>query len=387
MNSQPLPEKDFRFSLKEFAGSLGDLGTFIPLLVGMVRNCGLQLCPVLLLSGIANILTGFLFRIPMPIQPMKAIAAVAIAEGLTESQILSAGILTAGAVLFFGISGLIGWLNRTIPKSVVRGLQLALGLKLFIAGMKMIADTHAWVGWDSAIIAAICGVVILTGKPSSRIPRVLAVFAFGLCLLLFSNPQLLTFHPIGFSWHWPDLSHKSDWLKGLWAGALPQIPLTTLNSVISVCALSTDLFPHKPAHPKRVAISVGLLNLLTCPFGGMPICHGAGGLAAQYRFGARSGGSIIMLGVIKVLLVLLFGGSLLAWLLHFPSSILGVMLMFSGVELAKVCRDQRKKVEIVVMVITAGACLILNTAAGFAIGFLFAWLLISNKILPHKQSG
>lgn len=314
---------------------------------------------------------------------MKAIAAVAIAEGLTESQILAAGILTAGVVLIFGISGLIGWLNRIIPKSVVRGLQLALGLKLFIAGMKMIVDTHAWVGWDSAVIAGICGVIILSGKPTSRLPRTLIVFAIGLGVLLFSNPELLTLPQPGFSWHWPDLGHKSDWIKGLWAGALPQIPLTTLNSVISVCALSTDLFPRKPAQPKRVAISVGLLNLLTCPFGGMPLCHGAGGLAAQYRFGARSGGSIVMLGAAKVALVLLFGGSLLAFLMNFPSSILGVMLMFSGMELAKVCRDQRAKIDIAVMLVTAAMSVALNTATGFAVGFLFA--LIMFKVLPRTR--
>ncbi len=376
MNNQQLPERDFRFDRREFAGSLGDLGTFIPLLVGMVKTCGLQLCPTLLLSGIANIITGWLFRIPMPIQPMKAIAAVAIAEGLTESQILTAGILTGGVVFIFGISGLIDWINKAIPKSVIRGLQLALGIKLFIAGTNMIISTHAWVGWDSAVLALVCGVVILSEKLTSQLPRALIVFTIGVIALLLSNPDLLTAPRLGLSWHWPDLGQRSDWLKGFWAGALPQIPLTTLNSVVSVCALSADLFPRKYAQPKRVAMSVGLFNLAICPLGGMPVCHGAGGLAAQYRFGARTGGSVVMLGLCKIGLVLWLGGSLLAWLTHFPQSVLGVMLMFSGFELAKVCRDQRLRTDITVMLTTAAVCILLSTSVGFAVGLLFSVLLM-----------
>ena len=108
----------------------------------------------------------------------------------------------------------------------------------------------------------------------------------------------------------------------------------------------------------------------------MPVCHGAGGLAAQYRFGARTGGSIVMLGAAKVLLAVLFGGSLLVWLQHYPASVLGVLLLFSGLELALVCRDQTRRVDFFVMLVTAGACMALNTGVGFVIGWAVAVLLI-----------
>src|SRR5207245_2328522 len=84
----------------------------------------------------------------------------------------------------------------------------------------------------------------------------------------------------------------SDFVTAFPKAALPQIPLTTLNSVIAVCALSADLFPARRAEPRRVAISVGAMNLVAAWFGGMPMCHGAGGLAGQYRFGARTNGAI-----------------------------------------------------------------------------------------------
>jgi len=202
------------------------------------------------------------------------------------------------------------------------------------------------------------------------------VFGVGLVALLAAEPSLLSSTSFGMDWHLPALGNLHDWKEGALRGALPQIPLTTLNSVIAICALSVDLFPRSPAAPRAVAVSVGLMNLICCPFGGMPTCHGAGGLAAQYRFGARTGGSVIMLGVGKIVLAVLFGGSLLVWLQAYPKSVLGVLLMFSGLELALVCRDQRTRVDYFVMLMTTGACLAVNTAVGFVLGWLMAALLI-----------
>ncbi|MCH7872119.1 MAG: putative sulfate/molybdate transporter [Planctomycetes bacterium] len=289
-------ERRLRFDRNEAGGALGDLGTFIPLLVGMVHQCGLQIGPALLCGGAMNIVSGFLFRIPMPVQPMKAIAAVAIAEGLNESQILAAGIVTGGVILLLGMTRLIDVLNRAIPRSVVRGLQLALGLKLLSGGFGMIAETGTWIGWDSIGMGIVCASLVLLLYFSTRVPGALVVFAIGLVAVLAADPTLLRQTTLGMDWHLPELGNPADWKIGTWRAALPQIPLTTLNSVIAVCALSTDLFPSRGASPRRVSVSVGLMNLICCPLGGMPMCHGAGGLAAQHRFGARTGGSVILLG-------------------------------------------------------------------------------------------
>ena len=369
--TRKIKKSKLRFDRYEAGGALGDLGTFLPLLVGMVHHCGLQLFPALLFTGLTNIITGFMFRIPMPVQPMKAIATVAIAEGLNESQIISAGIITGAVILFLGVTGLINWLNRVIPKSVVRGLQLALGLKLLTGGFAMIAGTQIWIGWDSIGIGIFCALLVLLFYFSPRVPGALVVFVVGLVALLINKPELISQTQPSFSWILPDLSNLSDWTQGFWKGALPQIPLTTLNSVVAVCALSMDLFPDRAAGPRRVAISVAIMNLISCPLGGMPMCHGAGGLAAQYRFGARTGGSVIMLGTVKILLAVLFGGSLLLWLQSYPKSVLGVLLLFSGLELALVCRDQSKRVDFFVMLITAGACMAISTAVGFVVGWTF----------------
>src|SRR5207302_10912367 len=161
----------------------------------------------------------------------------------------------------------------------------------------------------------------------------------------------------------------SAFSKAFLEAAVPQIPLTTLNSVVAVCALSADLFRDRPASPRRVAVSVGIMNLFGAWFGAMPMCHGAGGLAGQYRFGARSNGSILFLGIVKLLLAVFLGASLMAVCRAFPASVLGAMLAFAGMELALVRRDQTRKTDAFTMLATAAAALGLNNIAlGFVLG-------------------
>jgi MFS superfamily sulfate permease-like transporter len=343
----------------------------------------MQLGPALLFAGAMNVVTGLVFRIPMPVQPMKAIAAVAIAEGLNESQILAAGIIVGGVLLILALLGWIDRLNRLVPRSVVRGLQLALGLKLLIGGGRMVAGTHLLFGWDSITMGLLCIAIIVFLRSSARLPGALVIFLIGLVTLVGAQPTLVKELRFGMEWRLPDLTSGGDWITGLWRGAIPQLPLTLLNSVIAICALSQDLFPHLPAHPRRIAISVALMNLCCCPFGAMPVCHGAGGLAGQYRFGARTGGSSIMLGMGKILLAVVFGGSLLVWLQNYPQSILGVLLACGGLELARVCRDQKSKGAFTAMILTAAACLALSTAIGFLVGWLLAVGLARNPGIPR----
>ena len=362
-----------RLDRNEISGSLGDLGTFIPLLVGMSVTNGLSFTSALFFAGLFNMVTGLVFSIPMAVQPMKAIAAVAIAERLTQEQILAAGIWTSLVIFILGITGLITVVNRAIPKPVVRGLQLGLGLQLLEKGMLLVRDTHVLWGLDSVGVGILGFAMVLVFASSRKVPSALILFVAGLGLAVAINPDVASSLRVGFNLpHWVPLSW-GDFRSSFYRAAVPQIPLTTLNSVIAVCALSVDLFPDRPARPRKVAISVGLMNLLSGWFGAMPMCHGAGGLAGQYRFGARTSASILFLGAAKMLLAVFFGGSLLALLHIFPSSILGVLLGISGLELALVATDQKERVPATVMLGTAGGVLALgSTATGFALGWALA---------------
>jgi hypothetical protein len=112
------------------------------------------------------------------------------------------------------------------------------------------------------------------------------------------------------------------------------VQLTLLNSVVAVTLLAKDLFPAKPLSMPSVAASVGVMNLIGPWFGCMPSCHGAGGLAAQARFGATTGAAPMLLGVVKIIIGLFFGSSLFDVLKAFPDPLLGVLLLVSGAELA-----------------------------------------------------
>ncbi len=360
----------------EISGSLGDLGTFIPLLVGMSITNGLDFTAALFFAGVFNIVTGLSFPIPMAVQPMKAIAAVAISENLPVAQILSAGIWTSSVILLLGLTRMIVVVDRLIPKSVVRGLQLGLGLQLIVKGVLLVRDTGSVWGLDS-ILVGLVGFGLVLGLAATRhLPVALLLFAAGLVLAVAARPQVVSELQPGL--------YFPSWIPPTWAdfrssfvrAALPQIPLTTLNSVIAVCALSADLFPERPAPPRKVAISVGLMNLVSGWFGAMPMCHGAGGLAGQYRFGARSSTSILFLGTVKVALAVLFGGTILALLHSYPKSILGVLLGVSGLELALVARDQTGRTAATVMYSTAAAILALgSTATGFMLGWALALIV------------
>lgn len=374
-----------RLDRREIAGSLGDLGTFLPLLVGMSAKNGLDFAAGLFFAGFFSVVTGLLFAVPMAVQPMKAIAAVALTEGLTAPQIVAAGAIVSAVVLTLGLTGLIETLNRLIPRSLVRGLQLALGLSLAIKGVQMVAAANTPLGPDGYAVAIAAAAVVLALSNSHRLPPALLLFAAGVAVALWRAPDRAA-----LTLWLPSLSPPAmaDFAAAFLKAAVPQIPLTTLNSVVAVCVLSMDLFPDRPIGVRRVATSVGLMNLVGCWFGAMPMCHGAGGMAGQHRFGARTNGSILFLGVAKMALAVLFGASLMSACAAFPAGILGVMLAFSGLELALVARDQTGRAEAFITLATAGACLALNNMAlGFAVGAaIIVWMRLIRRVTGGESS-
>jgi hypothetical protein len=395
--------------LAELSGSLGDLGTLLPLMTALVLTDSISLPSTLLFTGAANILTGVAFGIPLPVQPMKAIAAVAIARKFTLEENAAAGLVVAGLVGIFSVTGLINWANRVTPIPVVKGIQVGAGLSLCLsAGSKMLLPL-TWIGpwWGDNLIVAIAAVLLLLCTFAyPRMPYAMIVFTIGIVLSFASSGRsydsvpsatIPVLHPSG-----------RDFLKAATTASLGQLPLTLLNSVIAVSALATDLLPSPPypAAPTvtELGTSVAAINLIGCWFGAMPVCHGSGGLAGQFRFGARSGSSIIFLGSTKFILglIALWKSSVIVGVLsNIPKSLLGVLVLAAGVELAKVgesintdARDLRvldrdltwdgkrvkeldereRKERWMVMLITVATLLTFkNDAVGFIAGLVWHW--------------
>ncbi|KAH7420013.1 sulfate transporter-like protein [Cadophora sp. MPI-SDFR-AT-0126] len=325
--------------LSEISGSLGDLGTLLPLMIALAVNNSISLSTTLVFSGLWNIFTGVAFGIPLPVQPMKAIAAVALARKFSVEETISAGFTTSGFVFLFSVTGLLRWFTRVIPTPVVKGIQVGAGLSLVLSAGSSLLQPLGWTtpnAEDNLIWAFFAFIALLTTQKMHKVPYALIIFILGLVLSLFTTgapnfPSFTVWHPTTFVPSW------TSFKTGALDAGLGQIPLTTLNSVIAVTYLSADLLPNIPTPGvTEIGISVAVMNLIGGWFGAMPVCHGSGGLAAQYRFGARSGASIILLGSFKIVLGLLFGESLIGLLREYPKSLLGIMVLAAGLELAKV---------------------------------------------------
>ena len=217
--------KEMRFDAAEASGALGDLGLFIPLTVALVAVCGMDGGAILLFAGLFNIITGFLFNQPIPVQPMKAIAAVAIAEGLTQGEIAAAGFLAGFIVLILGITGLVVVVEKLVPRPVVRGIQLGVGLKLAAKGVALSLAT-GWFAWDGRIIALAAASIVLATHHREKFPSALVLFVGGMIISVINSPEAYT--GLAMGWGGPSIiiPTLAEWQSGFFKGALPQLPLT-----------------------------------------------------------------------------------------------------------------------------------------------------------------
>lgn len=409
----------FRSKWAEINGAMGDLGTYIPIVLALTLAKDLDLGTTLIFTGIYNIVTGAIYGVPMPVQPMKSIAAVAISNGsdFAIPEIMAAGICTGGILFVLGVTGLMQLVYKLIPLPVVRGIQLSQGLSFAMSAVKYIrkvqdfAKSKAegnrhWLGLDGLVLAIVCACFIMivngAGEESaereandyeeerpkrSRLRRIVAsipsafiVFLLGVILAFVRRPNVVKDINFGPSSIEVLKITKHAWKEGFIKGTIPQLPLSVLNSVIAVCKLSADLFPGKHFSATSVSVTVGLMNLVGCWFGAMPCCHGAGGLAGQYKFGGRSGGCVALLGAAKMVLGLVLGSSLVMVLDQFPVGVLGVLLLFAGIELAMASRDMNSKEEFFVMLVCTSVSLVGSSAAlGFVCGIVAHVLLKIRK--------
>lgn len=329
----------------ELSGAMGDLGTLIPLLVALARQRSIFLAPALFWGGLSNIATGLAWDVPMCVQPMKSIAAVALTQGLTQSEVTAAGMWMGIIMTLLGVFDIMDLVNRLIPIMVVSGLQVGVGIHLAMKGISMVAGL-SWVGGgDSILLALLLAPLSLYWlRQDSKHPAGIYLFLIGVIMAIIKLTTTTDSSSDGGDadqsssivvWTLSSIA-PTEWWTGLTQGAIPQLPLTTLNSVISVCALAHTLFPEKETTLSRrqVAVSVGVMNLLFCPFGAMPNCHGAGGLAGQHLFGARHGTCVIFLGLLKVLVAVVLGSWCLLVFDALPNAVLGLMLAIAGQELA-----------------------------------------------------
>src|SRR5690349_20638580 len=363
--------------LLECSGACGDLGTFIPHVIGAITVAGLAPAGVLFGFAAFLIATGLLYRLPLPVQPMKAISAVILTGGLRPGEVATAGIMIGAVLLVLGITGWIGRLARAIPQSVSAGLQLGLGLLMGMLGIKLILETP-WLGFGSlALLFALMRVPQCPAAPIALAAAMIAGWVTGKVgiasggAMTPATPQLIV--PT-----WPEV------LCSFELAVLPQLSLTLTYAVIVTASLFRELFPAIGwiASERRLALSSGLANVLLCPFGAMPMCHGAGGLAAQFRFGARTGLAPIIFGAVLLVLALGFADRASALIALIPVDAVGALLIFAGTDLAISRRLFDGKPSCLWVI---GATALFTVTINPALGLILGWMaeLIRAAIVRH----
>ncbi len=387
----------------EVAGSLGDLGTLLPISIGMILINGLSPIGVFFSIGLFYILTGLYFRITVPVQPMKVIGAYAITTALSHNQIMASIILMGIFLLFIGSTNIITVLGRYIQKPVVRGVQLTTGTLLMAEGVRLMIGTSKFqvihnafepymviqkmAGIPVGIFIGIMGVILtFLLLENKKFPAGLVVILGGVVLgLIFGTHEgldrlklsvnLPEFLPFG-------IPSGADFTFALFALVLPQLPMTLGNAVVANSDLAKEYFGEDASRTtyRSLTISMALANIFCFFMGGIPLCHGAGGLAAHYRFGARTAGSNIIIGVLFLCLAVFLGVHSLSIIYLIPMAVLGVLLLFAGSQLTLTITDLKERRDFFIALLILGITLASNLAVGFMVGIAFSYLLKIDKL-------
>ena len=353
-----------RFNLAELAGSLGDFGTIIPLILAVALVSDVNARYILLFFGIWFILTGLYYRLPIPLEPMKAVAVIVIAGSISSGEIAAAGLILGVIFLVLGYGRFFEIIQKWVPQSVVRGIQLGLALLLFRSSLGFVMKDPTFFLLGIAII-----VIFYLLSRFRSIPDLSTIVVIGVGLVagialngvpplsLIPAPHLVIPLPTDFSSAFSTL-------------VLPQVVLTITNAILATSLLTSDLFAQE-VPPRKFSTSIGLMNLFSVPFGGFPMCHGAGGLAGQYRYGARTGGANIYAGLIFLILALFFSSPQVLSIIAVGA--LGALLVFVGIEMS---RHSLKTDSLPITVIIGILALISSMTVAFIVGMVVAFLLM-----------
>jgi SulP family sulfate permease len=340
--------------LWDLSGAFGDIGVLFPLAVALIAKNGFNPTALFLMAGLFYAGSAWYFRITMPVQPLKAMAAIVIASGLSFELINAAGVAMGAILILIAVTGLSVRLGEIFPVSVIRGIQLGLGAMLVKSSFSLMR-----VEITVAIIAGtVLGVNMALIK---KMPPLIPLLLLGLVLSLNGmKPQ--TLGPVGMHFAMPD---AADLWKGFVLLVLPQLALTFGNAIVATEATGKLLYGRKAERLtlKSIPLSMGIANIASGLAGGAPMCHGCGGLTAHNKFGATSGRSGLIIGGMLITFALVFGHAAVSAISVFPSGILGALLCYVGVQHALFIKDILEDKTAIVIALTVGSL-------GFALGNL-----------------
>jgi SulP family sulfate permease len=379
----------------DVAGAFGDIGVLFPLAIALISLNRMNPTAVFLAAGLAYILSGWYFRVPIPVQPLKAVAAIALALHLPVSTIASAGLLMGVVLLLIGITNLAPLLARLFTLPIVRGIQLGLGLLLAREGLRLILERREGLALggvmavSSLVIALGATAILLAFRQSQRFPAALVLLFAGAILGVLSYWGALPSFapgPLPLEMLRPQASELKLALVAL---VLPQFALTFGNSIVASENTAQILYgpQARRVSTRALSLSIGVMNLLGSAALAAPMCHGSGGITAHYKFGARSQKSNYVIGGVCLLLAL-FGASAVGLLKLIPMTILGVFLIYVGIQHAAFLRDIVKNRAWLSIAIAVGlvALATTNLTWGFLVGFALQGILLLISRARRRRS-
>ncbi len=362
----------------DVAGAFGDIGVLFPIAIALISLNGMNPTAIFLGAGLAYVLAGWYFRIPIPVQPLKAVAAIALALHLPPSTIAGAGLLMGLLLALIGITNLVSPLARLFTLPIVRGIQLGLGLLLAREGLRLTAATRGGpsllgvVSVSSALIGLGAAAILLAFRKSRRFPAALLLLGAGVFLGVAEHWHAfpsLQLGPLPLELLRPKLEELQSVAIIL---VLPQFALTFGNSIVATENTAALLYgpQAKRVTTRALSMAIGVMNLAASAIQAAPMCHGSGGVTAHNKFGARTQKSNYVIGSVCLLLAL-FGGSAVAILKLIPMPILGVFLIYVGIQHAAFLRDiVRNRISLLIAVCVGGVALATtNLTYGFLVGF------------------
>ena len=360
----------------DVAGAFGDIGVLFPIAIALITLNHLNPTALFLTAGLTYCLAARYFQIPIAVQPFKAVAAIALALSLSPAEVASAGLLMGALLLLVGITNLAGQLAKLFTLPIVRGIQLGLGLVLLREGLRLVMGARGslpFPGGETAswLIALAGGALLLALRDSRRFPAALVLLALGIILgvaLHGGKLPLLSIGPVT-----PQLLHPNwnELKRVLPLLVIPQFALTFGNSIVATENTTQILYGQQAERVtvRALCLSIGIVNLLTATIQGSPLCHGSGGITAHYRFGARTPKSSYIIGGVCILLAL-FGGAAVALLHLIPLAVLGVFLVYVGIQHAGYLRDLIHRWPQLLIAVSVGLVSFLtNLMWGFLVGF------------------
>lgn len=373
-----------RFSGRELAGAVADVGVLVPIAVALIVKNGLSPTAVLLPAGLLYLVAAGVYRLPVPVQPLKALGAIAIAKGLGADEIAAAALLLGCIFITLGSTGLLDLAGRAFPRALIRGVQLTVGLLFLKIAWGLVADApkafkpHALSpGWAVGLGLG----VVVASLALRRYPIALVLVAIGVLVMLVTAGGHTQFGPSAI--HVPSFDGSTLWTAFV-VLAIPQLPLSFANSCLATADAARKYFGEEAARrvrPGRLATTLGSANLFAGAIGGMPVCHGAGGMTAHYAFGARTAAAPAAMGTALLVIAIAVGSGLAALLGAFPLPILAGLLATAGLLHIGLLADLRGAWNWTLALLVGVVGFEVNLAYALALGLALWWIPRGLRVL------